>query len=411
MQFCLTGLSLAISIGSFDGQSRALEQMALIKRDSGDFSEAIEDALKSQGAAKIAGNLYIEASALLVEAACRQYFGSYSYCLSLLDRAMHLLELCNMSGGTKHDDIRNAQAEVYRCKSEYVEAHNIQSHQLHDSSAEQNPWAHAMTLLNIAQIDVEIGSTEDDVQQRIIIAGMLFRKINYSMGIIYCDMFRAALDFQLGNFLAARSLFQKCLTSTWGKDPDAVIYCLEKLASVQQWSAEDQISSSWPVILLVHSVKSKQRLELHKALQFVGDVFQSQGDPETATSLFTLALDGFTQMDVHRSRAECMVRLGAISNLDGDGLKAATLWGAARPLFERSSQGKQLAELDAKLAGLSHNQAPEVQQEILDRLSDIHAPTEHLAQLSGTESPSSTEIKEIGNMGLDDGKAAVVVDS
>jgi hypothetical protein len=55
-------------------------------------------------------------------------------------------------------------------------------------------------------------------------------------------------------------------------------------------------------------------------------------------------------MDVHRSRAECMLRLGDISNSHGDQLKAVELWHTARPLFERSSQAKQVQCVDERLA-------------------------------------------------------------
>ncbi|KAJ7466358.1 hypothetical protein FB451DRAFT_1260710 [Mycena latifolia] len=352
LQFCQSHLSLGISIGSLKSQSLAFNELAVIQMNSGDFSGAQENAAKSQRAAQIAGNLYVEAAALRVEAMCWQYFGSYSYCLSLLDRAIHLLDLCGMSAGELHSGIRNSQAEVHRCKSEYAEAHNIQIHILKDWPADQNPIQHAFALLNIAQVDVELGSTVDDVQWKINTAGMHFQKINYALGIVYCDVVRAALDVRQDNFPAAKKLFKKCLKSPGGNTPEAFTYCVEKLASVQQWSAADHNSSTWPVILLVYSVKSKQRLELHKGVQFLGDLFHAQGDKDTATSLFTVALDGFTKMDVHRSRAECMVRLGDISVLKGDELKAATLWETARPLFERSSQSKQVAQVDVKLAGL-----------------------------------------------------------
>jgi hypothetical protein len=124
------------------------------------------------------------------------------------------------------------------------------------------------------------------------------------------------------------------------------------------------------VTFLVHSVKYKLRLELHKSLQFLGDVFQAQEDQDTAISLFTVALDGFTQMDVHRSQAECMVHLGDISEVNGDQLKAVELWETGRPLFEQSSQTKQLAHLNVKLAGLRLGQPKQGQQEPLSRLTD-----------------------------------------
>jgi tetratricopeptide (TPR) repeat protein len=318
-----------------------------------------------------------------------------------------------MSGGTAHISIQNSQAEVYCCKTEYAEARDIQIHILHTSSsnAAQGQYEHAVALLNIAQIDIEIGASAHDVRCNLEGAHILFQKMDYSFGLVWCDTFRAALDLQQGNYSAARSLFQKCLSLAWGMEAEIVSYCLERLGAAQLWGPVDLVSFSWTVSFFVNSCKFKQKLELHKALQFLGDIFQAQGDQDTAVSLFTVALDGFTQLDVHCSRAECMVRLGDISNQNGDPLKAAKLWETARPLFERSSQRKQLDYLNIKLVSLSQNQSQGVQQGTLDCRSTIHAPTEKLKQSSDAESPDSTWVGEIENMGLQDKEAVFPVPS
>jgi tetratricopeptide (TPR) repeat protein len=359
IQFCQASLALAISTGSLDRQSNTLQQLAFIKTNSGDYSGATKDASESQRVAKIAGNLYIEARALRVEVICCNIFGSYSRCISLLERAIHLLDLCGLSASALHYDIRTGLADVHRCKSEYAEARIIQIHILRDVSADQNPYQHGFALLNMSQIDVEIGASEDDVKRNLATAVTLFRRMNYSDGIMFCDILKAVLALQQGDFSAARRLFQSCLSSAWGQDTDATAYCLEKLGTFYQWGPTDQESFPWTVTFLAYSYKSKQRLELHKALQFLGDVFRAQGDQETAVSLFLVALDGFTQMDVHRSRGECMVQLGNISKGTGDVHKAVELWETAKQLLDRSSQRKQLAELDLKLASLSDNQQDE----------------------------------------------------
>jgi hypothetical protein len=95
------------------------------------------------------------------------------------------------------------------------------------------------------------------------------------------------------------------------------------------------------------------KLEAHEALQFFGDMFLDQNDKDTAISFFTLALEGFTYMDVHRGKAECMLRLGDISHGCGDPLKAMEFWEAARALFERSSQAQQVENIDDRLASMS----------------------------------------------------------
>jgi hypothetical protein len=49
-----------------------------------------------------------------------------------------------------------------------------------------------------------------------------------------------------------------------------------------------------------------------------------------------------------------MVRLGDIFR-GHNTLKAVELWTTARPLFERSSQAKQVGNVDQKLASVSEN--------------------------------------------------------
>jgi hypothetical protein len=73
---------LAISIGSSKWQSFALCDLASIKRESGDFSGAAEDASESQRVAKIAGDPNAEASALHAEALCWLSLGSDSRCIA-----------------------------------------------------------------------------------------------------------------------------------------------------------------------------------------------------------------------------------------------------------------------------------------------------------------------------------------
>jgi hypothetical protein len=50
-----------------------------------------------------------------------------------------------------------------------------------------------------------------------------------------------------------------------------------------------------------------------------------------------------------------MVRLGDISNQCGDLLRAVELWNTAQPLFERSSQAKEVQHIDKRLASIDNN--------------------------------------------------------
>ncbi|KAJ7093797.1 hypothetical protein C8R44DRAFT_815142 [Mycena epipterygia] len=59
-------------------------------------------------------------------------------------------------------------------------------------------------------------------------------------------------------------------------------------------------------------------------------------------------------MDIHCSRAECMLRLGNISEQRGNLVKAVEFWKEAQPLFERALQAKKITQIDTKLAAVNH---------------------------------------------------------
>ncbi|KAJ7887991.1 hypothetical protein B0H13DRAFT_1888545 [Mycena leptocephala] len=94
-------------------------------------------------------------------------------------------------------------------------------------------------------------------------------------------------------------------------------------------------------------------MELTMCETVLADLYLREGNILVAQ----IALEGFTLMDVHRSRAECVLQLGDISKAHGDLLKAVELelWQTARPLFERSSQAKQVENIDKRLTSVGDN--------------------------------------------------------
>jgi hypothetical protein len=246
----------------------------------------------------------------------------------------------------------NTLAEVHMLKSEYVEARNIHIHIMQFTSPDKDPYNYTGALMNIAELDVSMGAPKDDVQVNIETTRKIFGTMGFVLGEQFCEAILADLYLREGNTLAAKPLFKKCINLSIGHSTQTISYCLERLGNIRRWN-RSQTPSTATVLFLVHSLKFKEKLGLLKALQFLGDVFLGQDDEDTATSLYTVALNGFTQMDVHRSRAECMLCLGDISMEHGDLFKAVKLWATARPLFKRSSQVKQVECIDERLSRIS----------------------------------------------------------
>ncbi|KAJ6600499.1 hypothetical protein DFH09DRAFT_1128368 [Mycena vulgaris] len=352
IEFCQTALTLSITAGNTKRQPELLSALALNKWQIGEYTVAQKYAYEAQRIAKITGDLFREAHALQVESVCWNARGSYKHSISLYKRARQLLGLCGMSGGDMDHNLIMLQAEIHKSKSEYVEAHNILAQLIDEVSIEQNPYVHAFVLLNIAESDVEIGAPKHDVERNLDTAKSVLTTMGFSMGVTCCDTILADLDMREGNLIAAETLFQDCFQRSWGKDIDVVAHCLERLGNTSHWPIG--WTSTWTNVFFVHALKSKRKLEIYKAFLFLGEICTKEDDQDTAISLFTVALDGFTQMDVHRSRAECMLGLGNISKLQGDLAQAEELWKKARTLFERSSQAKQVTHIDGILALSPH---------------------------------------------------------
>jgi tetratricopeptide (TPR) repeat protein len=200
-------------------------------------------------------------------------------------------------------------------------------------------------------------------------------------------MMLADLHLREQDLPAAKRLFERSLKLA-PENSEIKLFCFERLANVNSWGADESILG-WVTILLVHSLKLKAKLQVYKGLQFFGDMFLIQGDKDTAMSLFTVALMGFTYMDIHQSKAECMRRLGDIFHEYSDMLKARELWETARLLFEQSSQAKEVQCVDERLACVGSD-VLEHYQENIGHLVGHNVPSQN---------PSSTKDEEQVNLG------------
>ncbi|KAJ7469512.1 hypothetical protein FB451DRAFT_1476331 [Mycena latifolia] len=353
LQFHDKALTLARNCGNVQEQTHILNILAQTKRSIGDYAGAHRHACEAEEKSQMCGTLYGEALALENQAMFYSYLGGSQAAIALWQRGRHLLQLCGMSGGVVDHQIMAAQANVHSQKSEYTEARSVFTTIANTTSPNKDPWNHAFSIINIALIDLITEKPEPNVQWNIEKAKDIFAVIRAPLGIDICRMVLADLKLRERNISHAKELFHAGLNSQWGKNVEFVAYTLERLANVTCWpTAEIKGSSRWQVVYLAHSKKSQSKVDLYKAFQFLGDGFMLQGDEDTAHSLFEVALEAFTEMDIHRSRADCMLRLGDIAQQSGDLVKAVGLFKDARPLFERSSQAKEVAKIDTRLAGV-----------------------------------------------------------
>ncbi|KAJ7787361.1 hypothetical protein B0H14DRAFT_2537491, partial [Mycena olivaceomarginata] len=354
IEFCQAAVSLAHSTGNTKRHSEALYSLALMNERIGDYSTAQLQAFEAQRLARISANLVAEAHALRIQALCLKWFGDYSRSVSTLKRSMHLLGLCGLSGGDTYRNLMIDQAEIHMLKSEYLEAYNIHVQNLKEMPADQGERNRGYVLLNMAELGVHMGYPKDSVLRNLDAARNIFETPEQILELAMCDAILGYFHLHKGEFHEAKMIFEQCIKLWTGKSTEIIFYCLEQLGNVSCWPKKHSMSS-WTVLFLALSLKSTYRLGMYKALQFLGDIFLSYNDEDTAVSLFTVALEGFTAMDVHHSRAECMLRLGDIHKRCNDLLGAVGHWETARPLFTRSSQAKQIVQIDERLASVGED--------------------------------------------------------
>ncbi|KAJ7831781.1 hypothetical protein B0H14DRAFT_3713155 [Mycena olivaceomarginata] len=403
IKFLNQALALAKSCADAHQHCSTLNTMAFIHQKIGSYSTAINYAREARRIANVSANLYGEAEALGIEGSCSIFLGSYQNSSISFRMARDILNICGMIGSYLDYSIMTSQAEIHLLKSEYAEARSIHEHTIEDISLDKDGYNYGLSVLNIAQIDSIIGKNKNDVLQNIHKAKPILSRL--PAVTILCDMFLADLELRENNTMLAGNLFQKCLHLSWGRESQAVSFCLERLADVSQWNVPEQGTWLWLVVYLGYAQKAKEKLGLHKALLFLGDVFSYNQDDETSYNLFTVALEGFTYMDVHHSQAQCMLRLGDLAQKQGDTLKATELWVAAQPLFERSLQTKDVAGINDKLAAIKDGR-----QTVLTHLMKLQTLDELFPEFSvSMNGPKITEVETaIGGDAATDGVPVVL---
>jgi tetratricopeptide (TPR) repeat protein len=352
MQFYDKALVLSKSCGNTNHHCKVLLSIAQLKERVGDYNMAQIYAREAYKLSKLSGYLYDEAQAHWVLAECLVYLGNYYESTRHIHRAKEIIGICGLSGGYVDQNITLQQADIYFLKSEYTQSWTIFSHIAKTTSIDQNAEAYGNALLNVARIDITIGHIGEDVHYKLNKAREIFKSVNNPTGITCCDIVQADAQLKEEQFEIANIKLQKCLQLAWGTNKETESLCLDSLANIKAWPAV-RWQSRWPAIYLGFAHQTKGKLALYKALLYTGDLFLVGDDEETAFNLYTVALDGFTHMDVHQSRAQCMLRLGDLLNKQGNVAVAIDHSKAARPLFERSTQAKDIAEIDSRLATIN----------------------------------------------------------
>ncbi|KAJ7091777.1 hypothetical protein C8R44DRAFT_860986 [Mycena epipterygia] len=349
---------LAVSVASQSNSHitklRPLAGLSLLEYNCGNYSKSLQLAKEVYRIGRASGNVRGELQGVRLQALCYSWLGNFRESLELLNEGKELIVRAGVQGGQMEIFLMNDEAIVHQYRADYSGARRIQEAMLRQTSAVLSPVEHGHALVNITSLDIVTGADANAVSRNLDAALTAFQSAQYPRGILFCDFSRAALQLREGDTMGARAEYIRLFSAVRDHDNKLAWNCLEKLADCTEPVHAEMESARWAVIFLAFALRPVERspLIVHQALRRLGDVLARQSAGDMALSILTIALDGFTQMDVHQSRAECMRTIGDVYVRHGDLSKAREIWEAARPLFERSEQQKEVTRLDERLQTL-----------------------------------------------------------
>jgi tetratricopeptide (TPR) repeat protein len=378
-------LTLALQCNSAWVQVEVLYGLAVIGYLHGAWSEALRLGCEVHKIAVAAGNVKGELAGLQCQARCYMGLGAFKHGMQMVNKAKELVLQAGMQGGSSDFDLMNLEGEVCYLKTEYAESRHIREIMLSHSSPILSPVNYAYTLVSLVALDLATGASTDIVLHNLHIAVDTFKRIHYPRGISLCDAYAADLSLHAGDTARARGQYIHTFTGAYDIDNELACYCLARLAdSTNPVHAASEVAQ-WAIVFFAFAMHQSQKnmLAVHQALQSLGDVFAQQGMDAEALGILAAALEGFTWMDVHQSKAECMRTMGDVHFRCGQSSTACIFWTEARPLFERSLQAKAVSEIDSRLVKVKEEE--EHHNTNVGYLSKLDVPTASLQQLPISE--------------------------
>ncbi|KAJ7233076.1 hypothetical protein C8J57DRAFT_1578277 [Mycena rebaudengoi] len=386
LQYDQTAYSLAESTGypTIVGY-HALASICDILLNTGKSLSALTHAKEAYRYAEHTGHTYGQARSLCLQGQSHIHLANYQHAQHLLQKSRHILATLGHQQSALDLSILNLQAEIHLIKSEYLESRRLQVTII--SSCQATSYDGILANLNMAIIDIATGADSKIIHQNLDITWShlkaLYGYIGRYMSLV-AELATAELCLRDGAIGLANAMFEKCFVSSLNIQQDLTLLCAERLGDLSTGMNDIPTTLRWTGIFLGLALKSKDKCQTMQAFRCLGQIFSAQGDDETALSLFNVALDGFTFMDVHHWRADCMVRIADILNNCGEVIKAIELWKTARPLFERSSQMRDVIKIDTKIAEVDSAILAKYEEQ-LQHLSELHVPVSALEEAYITE--------------------------
>ncbi|KAJ7926678.1 hypothetical protein B0H13DRAFT_2313176 [Mycena leptocephala] len=203
------------------------------------------------------------------------------------------------------------------------------------TSPTRSPGYHAHALCGMVEMGILMEGETADIVSNLNAAETVYMALD-SPRIVWCSALAAKINLLRGDMETARVAFLEYLSKSRSIFPDIVRDFLVALAEPGHKMYGPMDTFGWAVVYLAFVQKKDDVVEGLQAVRRLADIHILLKDEDTALHLFCAAVEGGTQMDIHRLRAECMVGIGEIMLRRGDLIQAKRMWGVAHLLFDNS---------------------------------------------------------------------------
>lgn len=319
LEACDKGLALAKEVRDLPLESEFLCETSLLHYFLEKYAIAFQIVQEAITIARELGLLFMQVNCIRVAACALDGLCRYREAQRLFEEGVVILDALGLKPQHSHQYQRflRAQAITYTSKSEFSESRRIYQDVV-DAAPQDSPTSvnavpgetharfdQAMSMLNVLYAEVV---TDDHnpilgpVPARLAYIRPMFVNLDFTMALFECDFVLAVFHMRRGDYDTARPLFEALLTQSIEVSDDAnYANCCEKLGAIAIVNGDMVGASRWYSCFLAVTCRTGWLpAGTHRSLQCMGDVFLARGDEDTALSLFQVALDGFTWMDVHQ---------------------------------------------------------------------------------------------------------------
>ncbi|KAF8192772.1 hypothetical protein K438DRAFT_857252 [Mycena galopus ATCC 62051] len=315
-------------------RNRAMCMISLCEKKRGRFRQALTSARRAQWFASRIKNFQHETRAMEEEAQVWLALGNLSRAVDICGHVRRLIIAAGLQKTQFEVRILDFEADTHLSKTAYTESRRVHELILQYSSPTRFPLFHGTSRLTIVAIDVTLGAFQsaDEVSTALEIPHQIFTSRSYLRGLPICDKVVADFLIGQGRTTEAVRLYERCMRS-FRKDSVALVAsCMHKLGDI---TLRDDVRSTthWATTYLAFGKTIASTSVVAWAFRLLGDIFRVGEDGESAASLFQVALEEFTRMDIHRGKAECLHGLGEIAERRREYTVATEYFAGARRMF------------------------------------------------------------------------------